>query len=97
MITQVDVARIEALRENVFAHIKRSLEECGHCKSYEGRINICLPNYFMQDDEEGWSLELHCYLIEPSRHYEWKGASLSECITKAEKDIDHWTHPEYQA
>jgi hypothetical protein len=97
MISENDLIRIEKLREKVFDHIKKSLEECGHCKSYEGAVRIVYPTYFTRGDPDCWGLELHCYLIGPSRHYEWRGNILAVCIDKAEKDINHWTSQEYQA
>lgn len=97
LITANDVARIEAYRAKVFGHIKAQLAKCGHCKSYEGAVNICPPNYFEQGDPEGWRLELHCYLIGPSRHYEWRGGSLAECLTKAEADLGRWLADDYES
>lgn len=78
--------RLVRLRGRLFAAIAVSLAEDGHCKSYEGRMEIVLPGYF--DDQ--WGINLHCYVIGPSRHYEWRGKTLDEALDKAESDILAW-------
>ena len=82
------------LRSKLFQYIQKSLEEDGHCKSYEGTFEIRMPSYFEdshnpQNGDE-WTLALHCYVIGPSRHYEWQGKTMAEAISKAEKDINQW-------
>lgn len=34
--------------------------------------------------------KLHCYVIGPSRHYEWRGRTMDEALDKAEADINTW-------
>lgn len=86
--------RFESLRKELFAAIGESLEEDGHCKSYEGhfRIEASLPNYFEEKDKYPalWSLVLNCYVVGPHRHYVWEGNSFDECLRKAEIDIRAW-------
>jgi hypothetical protein len=86
LINPEDVARLEAYRERLFAAIKRAVDESGHCKSYEGRLDVCLPHYF-HGPGDGWRLRLRCYVLGPSRQYEWDGPSLAECIGQAERAL----------
>lgn len=84
--------RIQALRAELFQEIEAMLKEDGHCKSYEGAIEIVLPNYFANKGEypERLGLRLHCYLLGPARHHEWFGESFDAVLTKAETDIRLW-------
>ena len=82
--------KIQQLRELVFAEIKRCLAECGHCKSYEGRVSVVYPNYFEQGEPDSFAVELACYLIGPTRHYRWTGNSIDECCDKAIADVEQW-------
>jgi hypothetical protein len=86
--------KVEELRQLVFAEIKKCLEEDGHCKSYEGRVELIYPNYF--EDQDTYLLELHCYLIGPTRRYEWRGKSFDECAEKAIADVKLWTTEEWK-
>ena len=57
-------------------------------KSYDGDMSV---EYFIgYDGEEKYKVELHCYLIGPSRHYSWSGKTLNAALNKAEKDINKW-------
>lgn len=88
--------RFDALRKKVMAAIGEQLADDPHCKSYEGTFEwtTCYPNYF--DDEKGvaapnyYVLELHCYVLGPSRHYRWDGRTRTEVLDKAEKEIEAW-------
>lgn len=97
-------ARFIAVRAELFKAIAECLKEDGHCKSYEGALVVNLPNYFEETaaaDHFGWhgrgawTIELHCYLIGPNRHYRWEGRSFNEALTKAEKDIRSWIAGDY--
>ena len=62
-------------------------------KSYEGEmtLSIWFPGIYTSPDEtEEAIIEAHFYLIGPSRHYTWKGKTISEAVKKAAKDIDQW-------
>ena len=93
---QTDYERFQKLRKKVMDGIADALKEDNGCKSYEGTFEVIadFPNYF--DDEnatrgaEGYVIRLHCYVLGPSRHYEWHGKTFAEAITKAEHDIDSW-------
>lgn len=84
------------LRKVVHAEIGKYIEEGEHHKSYEGEwfVSFGYPNYF--EDESGEAppdfckLELHCYLIGPSRHYEWTGDTWQEAIRQCKKDLRKW-------
>jgi hypothetical protein len=89
VISADDLARFETLRADLFDTIRQCLERDGHCKHYEGRFAIQLPDYF---GNEQWGLFLDCYVVGPSRHYEWWGASFAEALVKAETDIRAWMH-----
>ena len=92
-------SRLRTLRAELFQAIAESLASDGHCKSYEGALLVHLPNYFEEQAAHdnfgrlgtgGWTIELHCYLIGPNRHYRWEGHSFDECLSKAELDIRAW-------
>ena len=88
------------LRKLVNSGIEHYLkEDCGH-KSYEGAWDITFgyPNYFEDDTGEAppcyCKIELHCYVIGPSRHYEWTGKTSIEALRKAQADVRKWVHEE---
>lgn len=95
MITADEYARFEKLRADLFDAIALSLSKDGHCKHYEGRLTIVFPHYFHEragDDVNQWQIQLDCYVIGPSRHYDWDGATFLEALQKAETDIRAWMH-----
>jgi len=97
MITTRDLERLEAFRQMAFRGIKHSLEEDGSCKIYEGEVVVRYPNYFEERDvERRMTLELHCYVLGPSRHYSWHGATLSEALDKAFADLVQWVKEEME-
>lgn len=87
------VKRFLTLRADLFAAIRHSLEQDGHCKSYEGRLAMQWPHYF----EEEYTITLDCYVIGPSRHYYWTGKDFTEALDNAEKDIRAWIQEEYES
>ena len=42
------------------------------------------------DQPDFYLIRLHCYVLGPGRHYEWKGRTLKNALDKAEKDINQW-------
>lgn len=88
--------RFVELRQIVMMKIRRALEEDSYCKSYEGSFDIVLshPTYF--EDKTGtrgvdvYGILLDCYVLGPSRHYEWWGETFEEALSKAEVDIYSW-------
>ena len=95
-MTKTAVDRFRKLRKEVMAAIRRQLEDDAGCKSYEGTFEWLTgyPCYFA--DETGtaqpdfYKLTLHCYVLGPSRHYEWMGATPDEVLDQAERDIHQW-------
>lgn len=82
------------LRKLVFAEIEKCLAEDWHCKSYEGQVSVVYPNYFQDPDE--FMVRLDCYVIGPTRHYEWRGNSIDDCCKKAIADVKLWTTEEWK-
>ena len=90
------IERFQRLRKVVMQAIKEQLAIDCSCKSYEGTFEwtVCYPNYF--DDETAemgatyFVLTLHCYVLGPARHYDWRGKTMDEALDKAEKEIYSW-------
>ncbi len=69
------------------------------CKSYEGTFELLFsyPNYFDEEDAghvidnpDFAVITLYCYVLGPSRRYDWKGETISEAVDKARKEIESW-------
>lgn len=93
--------RFAALRADVFAMIAKLLEQDGHSKSYEGAFEICLPNYFEEQPDtipytDPCVITLHCYLLGPHRHYEWKGRTFADALDKCEFEVRGWLKDEQE-
>lgn len=89
--------KFETLRRDLFAYLAKCLAEDGHCKSYEGAFSIQhhLPNYFEETHNGGdaqslWRIHLDCYLIGPTRHYDWDGDTFDNALEKCERDLREW-------
>ena len=90
--------RLAEVRAELFAAIKKALEEDDYCKSDEGCFEITLPNYFESqygEPEGPWAVTLHCYVIGPGRHYTWVGDTLAEAVDKACREIRAWLSGEW--
>lgn len=90
-----DQKRFELLRAKTFEGIKKALAIDSHCKSYEGAFEVLhlYTDYF--EDAQAIAkpevvIRLHCYVLGPARHYEWKGRTFEEALAKAEYDISDW-------
>ena len=90
-------ARFLALRRKVMAGIKNALAIDCYCKSYEGFMELVIefPDYFeLENSEEDapnqYVIRLHCYVLGPARHYEWRGRTLDEALDAAEEEIRMW-------
>lgn len=88
-------SRFLALRRRVMQAIRRALEEGFYCKSCEGtfELRVGYPDYFdgeHTDKPDFFKIVLHCYVLGPSRHYEWTGKSFKEALDSAEKEIETW-------
>lgn len=85
--------RFHALRKRLFRDIEQALEDDGYCKPYEGifEITTCYPSYFEEGNApEHYVIVLHCYVIGPARHYEWRGKTLEAALDKCEAEINGW-------
>lgn len=80
--------KLSAYRDRLFAAIKRELEQDGHCKSYEGAIEVYAPGHVNLG--EPWSVKVHCYVLGPNRHYAYTGKTLSDCVDLMNSDLDEW-------
>jgi len=93
---QIPPPRIIALRKKLFEMIKAELEDDPYCKSYEGCLEVICdyPDYF--EDEEAargpsyYCIRLHCYVLGPSRHYDFTGKTMNEALDKLEKALNKW-------
>ena len=97
---------LREFRELVFSGIKRSLEQDGYCKSYEGALefHVRLPNYFKEvhgedhgfmaamggDPGPNYKLTLHCYVLGPARHYDWEDSDVVDVFARATADVQRW-------
>ena len=82
------------LRRTVYEYIEEYLkDDCGH-KSYEGTWELLTsyPSYFdsdtFYDGPDAVIATLHCYVLGPHRHYEWRGRTWKEAFKQAKRDID---------
>ena len=87
--------RFLALRRRVMRAIRRALREDPCCKSYEGTFELLVgyPDYFDGEntaEPDFFKITLHCYVLAPARHYEWKGKTFKEALDSAEREIDSW-------
>jgi hypothetical protein len=75
-------------RDAVRLAVKRS--DCH--KSSEGWLSIGWewPNIFQTDQRPRAKIELYCYVLGPSRNYEWTGRTMEEAIARATADISIW-------
>lgn len=89
--------RLVCLRDFLFSKIREAFEEGAIGKSIEGAFEVvhCFPDYYEEEYKtpysgECWIIRLYCYVVGPSRHYEWKGRTLLDAVKKAEKEIYGW-------
>lgn len=95
-MNEQEMKRFAALRKMVMDAIRRELEIYSYCKNYEGTFEwlFSYPGYF--EDREAMRgpdlviLTFHCYVLGPSRHYDWTGETPTDCMDKAEKEIKSW-------
>lgn len=89
--------RFYKLREALIAKVNQIRAEGEPGKMYEGLFRI---NYTFPDASDCWdgiinkpcevAIELHCYLVGPNRHYEWRGKTLEKALEKCEQDVYRW-------
>lgn len=88
------VERFDNCRKRLWDLLSRT--DMIDCKSYDGVIELtyCYPSYF--DTEPKYEVPiyecvyiiLHCYVIGPTRHYEFGGKTLNDAVDKFEEWID---------
>lgn len=90
--------------ERDFTKLRKKLNNCINYlrdrgepgKSYEGlwEITIGTPDATEDPNAElppDWcKIVLHCYLVGPSRHYQWTGKSVEETFKRCKKDVEKW-------
>jgi len=100
-MNQEEYERFMRLRKDLFDAIAKELQIDGHHKSYEGRLYIRFPHYFEENcyadwqydnpDYRGiWGIHLDCYVLGPTRHYEWSGRTFCEALESAENEMQQW-------
>lgn len=89
--------RFKRLRNFLFDKIQEAFSDGATGKSTEGVFEIthCFPDFYEDRWQEkwtgnAWGIKLYCYVVGPSRHYEWWGGTLMDAIKKAEKEIYGW-------
>jgi hypothetical protein len=80
------IKRFAELRTRLCGQIHRIVDRDGHCKSYEGMIELQLPCAF---GGKAYAT-LHCYVLCPGRHYDWEAESVHELVAMMERDIGAW-------
>ena len=94
-----DKERFYELRKRVFRAIKEELEADCICKSYEGAFEVgCeYPNFFDDDEFEMgdalpnyYFIRLHCYVLGPSRHYDFSGKTFRQALDQLEQALNEW-------
>lgn len=81
-----------ALRDliaHVNKEIARALKTDGG-KSYEGTWELRTPAIVDARHDSEWVLKLHCYLLGPARHYEWKAPTLGQVVRMAWEAVEAW-------
>lgn len=95
-MTKNEKALFAYLRAKVGSYINECLEDDQGHKSYEGtwELTVSYPSYFESDDftspPESFTVQLHCYLLGPARHYKWSGRTWEKALVNAKKDIETW-------
>lgn len=92
-----DYKRFLTLRSRVMDAIREQLKISCSCKRYEGTFDLTfsLPDFFDYiengaSEPDYCTIYLHCYVIGPGRHYEWRGKSFADALDKCEEDINKW-------
>ena len=74
------IAEFSALRKRLAEALAALLKEGPHHQSYEGTWDLTF----------GFLIKLHCYLMGPSRHYEWGGTSWEGALLRCRRDVEMW-------
>ena len=90
------IERFKQLHLKVKSACNQAVNEGAGGKSYDGtmKFSIDLPPFYEEDFKPLYHINLQCYLIGPSRSYDWFGVTAEECLEKAESDIDYYIKSE---
>jgi len=90
-MTDAEALALAAFRRLVMAGVSAYFASGeSHCKSYEGRIAVTMPQHANVSSEHEWVVELGCYVLGPSRNYRWAGPSLGAVLAEARADVERW-------
>lgn len=95
-LTPKFIAEFSALRKRLAEALAALLKEDPHHKSYEGswELTFCFNDVFRDPEGDAppyfFLIKLHCYLMGPSRHYEWGGTSWEEALLRCRHDVEMW-------
>lgn len=86
------MSQLERFHSLVHRGVEAALRVDGHCKSYEGRIELLVevPSYHEREALTHWTLTLHCYVLGPGRHYTWHATSEDDLFRVATRDVQGW-------
>lgn len=90
------IKRFQKLHLKVTDACKQAVNDGAGSKSYDGMMNfsIDLPAFYEDDSAPLYHIHLQCYLIGPTRSYDWFGLNADECLNKAEADIQYYIKSE---
>jgi hypothetical protein len=81
----------EKLKNKILETIEKQDE---HHKSYEGAMRLTCPDIFTEGDENNphvldnpFILEIDCYVLGNTRHYEYSSLTLQGCIKQAASEL----------
>ena len=86
--------RFSQLRSRLFKMIAKELAEDPHCKNYEGCLEVLAeyPTYFEDNTAESspnfYRIGLHCYVVGATRHYNFDGETMKDCLDQFEMWLD---------
>jgi hypothetical protein len=84
--TPAEWSALATLRALVVSGVERAYAIDGYGKSYDGRLVVVMPGA----SETVWRVTLDCYVLGPSRSYDWTGATLGEVVECAAVDVAGW-------
>lgn len=87
------------LRQEVMDALAKVTMDCVH-KSYEGTFELTFsyPSFFDdgydKDEPDAVIIQLYCYVLGPSRHYEWRGKDILSAVENCREDVRQWIKDE---
>lgn len=87
-----EAARLVRLQERVRWGTIEALKTDGHHKSAEAHVELhyVLPGMFSDSQRPYWAVSIYSYVLGPNRNHSWQGASASEALALAERDVRTW-------